>query len=148
MHSRTAASTWYKLFCCATPVLSAKEKTRIRSYFKLEKEMLNQETNLKQDFQTATDQIISATLIFILKRELGKSAFSFLDFCPQQKSEWFDSMIFHATKTINISATMIRFIVTLICAVIPITGTNTIFFTFHFSNYAEISTTHAKKILP
>jgi len=53
-------------------------------------------------------------------------------------------MIFHAIKCINISATMIRFTVTLICAVIPTTSTNTIFFTFPFSNYTESSTTHAE----
>lgn len=106
--------------------------------------MLNQETNLKR-FQTGTDQIFCAILNSTLKRELRKSAFSFLAFCPQQKSELFDSMIFHGTKCTNTSATM--FIVALICAVIPITGTNTMIFTFHFSNYSESNAKQAKNLL-
>lgn len=61
------------------PVLSAEGKTRIKSDFKLGKETLNQVTNLKQHFQTTTDQITHAILNFTLKRELGKNPFSFLD---------------------------------------------------------------------
>lgn len=106
--------------------------------------MLNQETNLKQRVQTHTDQIFCAILNSTLERELRKHAFSFLDFCPQQKSEWFHSMIFHATKCINTSATM--FIVVLICAVIPIPGINTMILKFPFSNYSESNTKQAKNL--
>lgn len=99
--------------------------------------MLNQETNLKQHFWTATDQIICAVLNFILKREQRKSAFPFSHACPQQRSKRFDSMAFHITNCINISHTVIKYTVALIYAVIPITGTNTIFFPFPLSNYVE-----------
>lgn len=78
-----------------------------------------------------------------MKRELGKNAFSFL-LSSTGISELFDSMIFQATKCINIHVSNIKFIVTLISAVTPIKGTNTIFFTFYFCNYTESSTTHAK----